>query len=130
MSAGLKTDTRIAIGCGDARIVSDDLSDASGLAFIVSGRLLDAMGPKDRLAVEGCNYMGPVMPLLVELTKGWTQRQAEIVLLVIKSPDPMTFAEMGIALGISRQAAQKRYEAAGIRALLACFEALRKSQPK
>ncbi|KAA9008946.1 hypothetical protein [Histidinibacterium aquaticum] len=110
-------ETRISIGIGEVESSGTrDLSDASGSAFTQSGRGLDAMGRRDRLAISGAG-IGPfqraALALTDYVTSSWTAAQGEAVAL---SLDPATQTQDDIArrIGVTRQAVQLRLSAAGL----------------
>lgn len=126
--AGLAT--RIAIGIGSVESLgSNDLGDASGAAFELSGRLLDRMPADRRLAIAGPKnpdqppfrqlvtpFHMAIFALLGHQTSRWTAAQAEAVALALEHGDE-TQARLAERLGVTRQAVQSRLAAAGLAAL-------------
>lgn len=111
-------DSRIALGLGQASNVQDDLANAGGSAFIHSGRLLDAMDPKQRFDLGGTetDLLHRRLILMIDHeTRNWSPEQAEVVreMLVrgnIRRPPQQMIARR---LGITRQAVAARLQAAG-----------------
>jgi hypothetical protein len=125
---GLKTRLSLAIDTID-RLGATGLSEASGAAFVLSGRNLDR--GFDRL--PGFTFAAPgatelwkeaVFDLAVWQATRWTLTQAEAVALALELPRQSDEA-LAIGLGITRQAFQARLKGAGIAftsAGLAAFE--------
>ena len=112
--------TRIALGIGAPEHGgTNDLSDASGGAFVASGTALDTLPRTRTLAVAGTG-VGPgeeaIVALLDPLTAGWTPEQAEAVALALLPPGT-TQDKIARGLGITRQAVQRRLAGAHFRAL-------------
>ncbi|QFT62281.1 hypothetical protein [Roseivivax sp. THAF30] len=110
-----KLSTRISAGIGTVDSEgSADLSDASGPAFFISGDHLDHIG-KRRLAVAASttpDWLPAIFDLVAELMSGWTQAQAEAVVLAL-DPDIDTHDDIAKRLKITRQAVQSRLASAG-----------------
>ncbi len=97
--AGLKAqtgrDTRVAIGIGPATDIDlEQISASTGEAFLASGRMLDEMGRKQRLALAPSPATQAVMgwmPVMLDLAEviigGWSARRAEVAALAILHPD-------------------------------------------
>ena len=124
--AALRTDehlpaTRIGIGIGSGPAPEGDidLSAMSGPAFVASGRALDAMPRRSRLAIAG-EPVGPwheaVIALVDHVAQGWTAAQAEAIAHWLRAPDA-TQDDIAAPLGITRQAVQARLAAAGAASL-------------
>jgi hypothetical protein len=112
--------TRVSIGIGTARHVgAGTLADASGTAFELSGRGLDAMPRRRLLAIAG-KGIGPLHHAVVRLVEDrfglWTPQQAEAIALALDPRGP-TMAEIGGVLGISKQAVSYRLSGARAQAL-------------
>jgi len=131
-----KLRTRIAVGVGTVgRIGPADLSDATGEAFEVSGRLLALMPRGKSLAVAG-PWVDPFHRALFDMadfqSSRWTKKQAEAIAffmvpdLVREAADkPESQARIAEVLGISQQAVQARLAGAGyanLRPALDAFE--------
>ena len=104
-SLGAATRVAVAIGAGDPGD-APTLEAASGPAFIASGRALDGMDPRVRLASPDGGATSALFRLADALAADWTEAQARAVALKLP-PDPPTNAEIGTTLGISRQAVEK-----------------------
>lgn len=118
--------TRLAIAVGDVADAGDDgsLARASGSAFTRSGRALDEMPARRKIALAGLD--APFAPAVIDLcefvTDGWTQSQAEAVALSLDPARP-TQERVAGTLGISRQAVQLRLSGAGFSHFAAAREA-------
>lgn len=112
--------SRIFIGIAPAPpFRPDDLSSATGEAFILSGRGLDRMSRQRILNIDGPG-IGPlhriVLELLEEHVLKWTREQAEAAVLALP-PDNATLAEMGRRLGITPQAVNYRLNGGALQAI-------------
>ena len=113
-NAGLAT--RIAIGIGPIETLgSADLSDGRGAAFVTSGRLLDGMGRKERIRIDGegvTEIDHAIINLVAWHSARWSKPQAEAVTAfapgTLLSPPPVYER-----LGITRQALEARLSGAG-----------------
>lgn len=97
--AGLKArtgyDSRVAIGIGPATDIDlERISASTGEAFLASGRMLDEMGRKQRLALAPSPATQSVMgwmPVMLELSEiiiaAWSARRAKVATLAILHPD-------------------------------------------
>ncbi len=97
--AGLKArtgrDTRVAIGIGPAQDIDlDRISASTGEAFLASGRMLDEMGRKQRIALAPSPATRAVMgwmPVMLDLAEviigGWRPKRAEVSALALLHPD-------------------------------------------
>ncbi len=88
---GLDADTRIAVAWGridEETLNPENISEATGEAFTLSGRALAEMGRSKNLAMEisknlsqslhgGLTVLPPAMILLDEISSRWTEKQAE-----------------------------------------------------
>lgn len=117
--------TRIAIGIGRIESAgSNGLSDATGAAFVASGRGLDAMLAHETLALTAPAAEPPAVTaaeqaavaLLDERLSRWTPEQAEATALYL-NPDEPTQKKLAIRLGITPQAAGYRIRGAGAPAI-------------
>ncbi len=113
--SGVKT--RLAIGIGPADTLgTDDLSDANGTAFIISGHHLDKMSRKRTLAIAGYGIgatQAAIIGFTEFITATWTAAQAEAVAHAMRD-FPRTQDEIAAELGITRQAVQSRLASAGL----------------
>lgn len=112
--------TRIFIGIAPAPpFRPDDLSSATGEAFVLSGRGLDRMNSLRILNIDGPG-IGPLHRIILELLEEhvvkWTREQAEAATLAL-TPDNSTLAEMGRALGITPQAVNYRLNGGALQAI-------------
>ena len=103
--------TRIAIGTGTvANIGTHDLSDASGDAFTLSGRALDAMPRLATIAVAK-KAIRPLhlgyITLVEDVIQAWTPEQAEATSYYLP-PDAPKMDDIAKNLGISIQAVSQR----------------------
>lgn len=102
-----QTDTRIAVGLGPAH-VERQVSHSTGVAFVRSGRTLDAMEPWRLLAADAgdaSETMGALEALLAvcgAVAARWKPKQALIASLAL-DPRGMTQVEMGEKLGMTQQ---------------------------
>jgi predicted DNA-binding protein (UPF0251 family) len=119
--------TRISVGLGVVNSLgTNDLSDASGDAFIISGYGLDNMPRSRRFAIAGNKDLGKWHTAIYDQadwqSSRWSREQAEAVALAL-DPANHRQEEMAKRLGISRQALQARLSSAGLHALTAAFDA-------
>lgn len=116
--AGKGFDTRIGVGIGPGEVAGDDLSGASGPAFVAAGRALDEMRRSTRMAApEGPRDLQLCLPLADEILGGWTARQAEIAFLLLDPREP-TQAQAAEALGLTQQTVQQQMDRSGLAGLL------------
>ncbi len=111
---GIATRLAIAIGPAD-NLGTRDLSDASGEAFQLSGRELDAMPRSARIALTGrCigNRDQIIARQMFERASRWTAPQAEAMVHYLH-PDNPTLQDIGSRLGISAQAINYRLGGGG-----------------
>lgn len=111
--------TRISIGVGKIDSMgSVSLADASGEAFVISGRELDWLERKGgtlSIAGEGITYLHQIAVELLELrVKLWTPQQAEAAALFLGATE-VTGREIATRLGISQQAVSYRLSGADAR---------------
>ena len=109
--------TRMALGLGDAYgLDQSSLGMAGGMAFVRSGRALDALGEGRWLALAG-EQVDPMhhalMAYLDAQVQGWSQEQAEAVALMLDPEGPHSQQVLADRLKISRQAFASRLSAAG-----------------
>jgi hypothetical protein len=129
-ATGLNLDTRIAIGIGSAdNLGTDNLSDAKGQAFVLSGRLLDEMPRKHTIDIAG----GPkadypwriaVVDLVAWQASHWTAAQATAMATTLRNPfeNQQTMANR---LKITRQAMQSRLASAGMQPIASAVMAFK-----
>lgn len=130
MQARLRADpeglaTRISIGIGAIESLgTDDLSDASGPAFVTSGQGLDKLARTHRMTVQGASQTPLRQAILVladEIARRWTREQAEALALAIHPTNP-TLETMANLLQISKQAVNYRLIGAGLRPFRAALK--------
>lgn len=113
--------TRISIGIGAVRHMgTDDLSDASGTAFLLSGQGLDRMKRGELMSIDGEGVTllhKAIVALAAERAQRWSREQAEAILLSMTN-DSMTQGDAARQLGISTQAVSARLSAAGFSAMM------------
>lgn len=113
----LEIDSRISAGIGSVDSVgTQDLSDATGAAFFVSGDHLDH-AKKRRFLIAGRGIGGwqnAVFQLAEEIAFGWSPAQAEAITLMFLGD--MTQKDVAGRLGVTRQAIQLRLASAGFSA--------------
>lgn len=117
-AASRKVETRVSIGIGPARLSTTGLAAASGPAFELSGRGLDKMARARNLAIAWANpppsapAIGAIVALCDEVSRLWTQRQAELLLEALSPGDEPQEVLAG-RRGISQQAVAKHLRAGG-----------------
>lgn len=112
----IRMETRISIALGTAdSLGTTDLSDASGEAFQLSGRQLDAMSRTARIALTGTGIGDRdriIARQMFERASRWTQPQAEAMALYLH-PDNPTLNDIAEQLGITPQAVNYRLGGGG-----------------
>jgi hypothetical protein len=112
--------SRISIGIGGvASMGTENLSDASGGAFIISGQGLDKMKRGQLMTIDGDGVTPlhrAIILLAAERTSRWSKEQAEAVALDMIHNNP-TLADIAALLGITTQAVSARLGGAGYQAL-------------
>ena len=103
--------TRVAIGIGPTdSLGTQNLSDAAGPAFTLSGRALDR-GRFQALAID-FDGITPLhlgyMDLIEAVIRRWTPEQAQAITFSIPPDHPLTQEAIGQVLGISPQAVSYR----------------------
>lgn len=116
--------TKIAVGLGTITTQgTQDLSDASGDAFVASGDLLEDMSASSsghKMAITGAGALAwhrGVFRVTDWMIQNWSERQAEAVYLRQEASDMTTNADRAASLNISRQAYEARYNSSGFAAL-------------
>lgn len=109
--------SRIALGLGDAYGLDHaTLGMAGGMAFVHSGRALDAIGDGTWLVLAGEDadpLHHALMAYVDAQVRGWSQEQAQAVALSLDPDGPHSQQVLADRLGISRQAFAARLNAAG-----------------
>ncbi|WP_103333690.1 hypothetical protein [Pseudotabrizicola formosa] len=109
--------SRMALGIGDATgFDKGNLGTAGGMAFVASGRALDAMSTGQWLALAGAGtdpLHQALMAYLDAQVQGWSPEQAEAVALSLDPDGQQSQQVLAERLGISRQAFGARLSAAG-----------------
>lgn len=117
-------DTRLALAIdGVERLGPQGLADAAGPAFLASGRLLDRLPSKRRMAAEG--RLAMPIALADGIVAGWTARQAEVAFHLLSVPG-RTRVAVAETMGIAPQIVQRQSDAArlwAVEAALALEEA-------
>lgn len=112
--------SRVFIGVGRGfDLAGQDLSSASGAAFVTSGRGLDRLSSLHILGIGGPGFDARdqiIMGLLEQHVVKWTREQAEAAALALH-PDRPTLADMGKTLGISPQAVNYRMHGGAIQVI-------------
>lgn len=134
---GPKFSTRIAIGIGPGRLplpAGVGLAEASGLAFELSGRGLDALGATARLSVdwaasslpeeEGPDWIRAVFFLCDEISRRWTARQAETIAASLGAEERPSQQALAHRFGVSQQTIGRLLAAGGYRGLSAAVDAV------
>lgn len=129
-----KADSRISIGIGKVRTISDKrVSLSTGEAFILSGHGLDRMTQYFNLEIEVSKLAGTMhvwLPIVAHLCDSlvaqWTERQAEIICLAAQPNEP-THGDIARKLSpkVTKQAVTKALNIANwhvIREAIRCFE--------
>lgn len=118
--------TRLAVGIGGVTKVSgEDLSDASGPAFVNAGEALDTMPRRQQLAIAGPTvdlWQRTTIELVDWIMQSWTPPQAEAMLIYLLG-GLRNNTERAKSLGISRQAFDARLNGTGFHALLTAIDA-------
>jgi hypothetical protein len=121
-------ETRIGVGIGFVeRVKYQDLSDASGPAFTLSGHALDRMPTTDRLALSGLpdtviQWHRAALDTLAYLSSRWSREQAEALHFRLDT-EARPLHRMATDISISRQALSSRLAVAGEKPLMALIRA-------
>lgn len=125
---GHDIETRISVGVGPwESLGTDDLSDASGRAFFISGDELDKMPKHRRLAIAGgrdaavhgvtdTEWQAAIFDMAEWITGRLTQPQAKAMAMALRF-DWQTQDDLAQRLGITRQAMHARLTGAGFQAM-------------
>ena len=130
---GLSTRLSMAVGAVDD-LGSADLSDASGPAFVQSGRNLEKMtalsdlftfahpDPRTRF------WQKAILDMAIARAKDWTPEQAEAAAMALALPRPPD-EDLAARLGITRQAFQSRLKGSALRSMGAALLAFEHPEP-
>lgn len=109
--------SRMALGIGDAHgFDQGSLGTAGGMAFVRSGRALDAMADGQWLALagEGVDPLHHALMAYIDAqVRGWSPQQAEAVAWSLTPDLDLPQQALAATIGISRQAFAARLNAAG-----------------
>ncbi|MCL7754151.1 SatD family protein [Polaribacter sp. Z022] len=115
-------DVRIAIGIGSKNDNYNNITEASGEAFINSGKAFDVLLKKQRLAIASTNQefdtiLNTSLALALLIMDNWTVNSATFVLKYLNSPNT---SQKMIAkeLNISESSASERRKRAGLDEIL------------
>ena len=131
---GLTTRLSMAVGTVDS-LGSADLADASGPAFVQSGRNLDKMTAQaDSFAFAHPDpstrfWQKAILDMAVARAKDWTPEQAEAAAMALALPRP-TDEDLANRLGITRQAFQSRLKGSALRSMSAALLAFEHPDPQ
>ena len=112
-------DTRISLAIGPVEVPGKDLGAASGLAFTQSGRGLDELSGKSRLAISGDVplRLQTSLPLATEISQGWTALQAQVAMEALRHSEIMSARQVADVLEQTRQNVEKHYASAAVEIL-------------
>lgn len=117
-------ETRIAAASGEGALPDDpalDINSAHGDVFQASGRLLESLSGRTRMAHADGGALDAAFRLADHISKGWTQAQARSLCVMLPpGAGPRRYAAE--QLGISRQAVDQALWAAGFPAIEAALE--------
>ncbi|WP_240789459.1 MarR family transcriptional regulator [Pseudooceanicola onchidii] len=115
--------TRMALAVGAVQLpASGNLNDATGPAFVASGRLLDSLQGAALADARGGPH-GAAAELAHHISDGWTQAQARSVLPMLAPVKP-TQEDVAQSLGVTRQAVRQALVAAGYPAISSALDML------
>lgn len=129
-SVGKDSATRVAVGIGPlAELSQSGLGASDGPAFRASGRLLETMTKRDRIAADAGEGFPDEVACWIEasfdlsgaLARSWTVKQAHVMAQMLGLPGP-TQAQVGDDLGVTQQTIQGHFEGAEGPALLKVLE--------
>jgi hypothetical protein len=128
---GRPFDTRISIGIGSGWTTdAPNLSVASGPAFELSGRALDAMKGPQRFAIawqdppEGAPLITPIFALCDEISRNWTPKQAEVFRHLLGDRERPNQEALARALGRTQQTIAEHLSGGGDWALQEALRAV------
>lgn len=130
-------DSRIAVGLGTTDFIDTKrISLSSGESFHLSGHALDELSKQIDLTVAISPEKEPVLsnwlPVVSQLCDGhlsrWTQRQAEVMALLLHPSSP-THQEIANQLSVTRQTVTATIESAQGNAIEAAVESFESSLP-
>lgn len=116
--------TRIAVATGEGQPIRGnrvDPNSAHGPAFEKSGRLLDKLSGRTRMAFSGSDALDAAFRLADHIAHGWTAAQARAVSAMLP-PGSGPRRVIAEDLGISRQAVDQALNAAGFPAIDAALD--------
>ncbi len=123
---GLGVETRLAIGIGLAETLgTSDLSDASGEAFVCSGKFLEDISGQEHLKLGGPAtrlWQRAIVELVDWVAGNWTAQQAQALYIYLLG-DHDNNRQRAESIGISRQAFDARLNGTGFRPVLTAIEA-------
>ncbi len=114
-------DARVAMGLGEVSFITKDVRQSYGPAFILSGRTLDKMKPKERMKIASQNKdlddeFNTALLLAEHIISRWSKESAETAIAHWLHHE--TQKEMAKKrFKISQPAVSKRFKAAGIEAI-------------
>ncbi len=127
-AGGKEIETRISVGVGPWQSLgTDDLSDAAGQAFAVSGTHLDKMPKHKRMTIadaredtsqgqENQDWPAAIFDMAEWISSRWSKPQAEAMAMALRG-DWKTQDQLARYLGITRQAMHARLSGAGYQAI-------------
>ncbi len=115
-------DVRIAIGIGDKNNSYDNITEASGAAFIHSGLAFDNLLKKQNLAITSSDkeldtILNTSLAIALLIMDNWTVNSATFVLEYLENPDASQ-KMIAKALNISESSASERRKRAGLDEIL------------
>lgn len=118
--AGAAIDCRIAIGIGTVSNMRENITESSGEAFFISGRLLEQMGKTFLMRIgtpvaETTQQLNIPLALCDVIVKRWTHRQA---LLVPDLINDVTQTGIAATSGTSQAAVASKINAMGWQAIM------------
>lgn len=128
---GRPFDTRISVGIGSGWLTdAPNLDIASGTAFELSGRSLDALKGPHRLAIawEDAPRTAPllraILALCDEVSRKWTPKQAEVFTHILPQPDRPNQETLARTLGRTQQTVAEHLTGGGDWALQEALRAM------
>ncbi len=128
----LKIRTRVALALGDAQVPNSDLSASSGPSFLASGHGLEGMDRGKTLWVApDCPLAWrSTFPLMEEIAKGWTARQAQTCDAALKSGESLNISALADKAGVKKQSIHTHLDRSGFEAFATALEALTDASTK